>query len=57
MKEELKRITKKLRRVADNIELEWDGKHEVVTYADLPLREVLRVMADELEKVGDGEEG
>lgn len=43
-------IAAKLRRIARNIEIEWDGKRELATYADRPLDEVLEEVAEEIEE-------
>ena len=43
-------LAAKIRRIARNIEIEWDGKRELATYADRPLDEVLEEVAKEMEE-------
>lgn len=52
--EQIEAVAKRLHRYAEHIEITWDGMHEVVTYADLPLAEVLKHTAIDLLDIVEG---
>lgn len=41
-------LAKRLDRIAGNIEIQWDGMHEFPAYADVPLDDVLCMLAEDI---------
>ena len=51
--EALLAIARRLERYARNIEVQWDGLRETVTYADMPLEVVLKHTAEDVRAVAE----
>lgn len=50
-------IARKIERVADNIEIQWDGMKETVTYADTPIDGVLVNQAGLIRAIAEAMKG
>ena len=46
-------IARRLERYSRNIEIEWDGMQEIVTYADKPLETVLMHTAQDIRAIAE----